>query len=343
MISSSKAACHFYHAFYDWTRLTTPTQISCERQRSRALFAASCLGRSFSTSHIITIHKGAGRCGLQRATGKARQSTSALGREANDSETPLSKSTARLGASTSNINIHPDLSSHMRQLMRRVPHPITVITSSTPITDHGSPESAFRGMTVSSFNSVAIEPVPLVSFNVRVPSATHSAMTSSADEGVFLAHLLNANPIGAHIANTFAKGSNRDGEAFEELATSVFAREDQVQIFAGAGTRGAPLIAGHGVMQILRCKLVPGKEIDIGDHKVIIAEVLGMVSQSGRKKQGSEKQCGLVYSDQRYRSVGSAIQIESRTSRPEDEIASQAEKGVRQTAGLNVRRGDEQA
>lgn len=224
----------------------------------------------------------------------------------------------------------------MRQLMRRIPHPVVVITAASPglAPTTTSLESTFRGMTVSSFNTVTLSPTPLVSFNVRVPSATHAALASSRG---FLVHLLSASRAGARIADAFTRGNTADGRAFRYLVTGE-GSEDDVQVLVGRGTQEAPLIAGTGVMQVLRCNLVEGKEIEVGDHRILVAEVVGIVPVPGvkRKGEGESDTMGLIYGEGRYRNNG-----ESLTLRTEGEGWEENSGPVRPTQGLNVRRGDE--
>lgn len=245
------------------------------------------------------------------------------------------------------MNILPDLSSHMRQLMRLVPHPVAVITASfQSVPDpHTPPESTFRGMTVSSFNTVTLSPKPLVSLNVRVPSETHSAM---AGGGSFLAHVLSANTAGARIADAFTKGNNAGGEAFRGLVAGGPADPRSVEVYAGKGTQGAPLISGSGVMRVLRCRLLPGKEIDVEDHKVLVAEVLGIVSAPGKPSRahsnaeaGSGEIMALAYCDRHYRHVGPEIRINEKASGSQSQRVDHGPVDIQKTMGLNVRRGDE--
>lgn len=78
--------------------------------------------------------------------------------------------------------------------MRLVPHPLTIIlatplpssSSSTP----GPPPQPNEptGLLVSSFNTVTLTPDPYVSFNIKLPSATHAAILAS---GTFTASGIN--------------------------------------------------------------------------------------------------------------------------------------------------------
>ncbi|OJJ97875.1 hypothetical protein ASPACDRAFT_122587 [Aspergillus aculeatus ATCC 16872] len=112
-----------------------------------------------------------------------------------------------------------DLSTQIRLLMRQVPYPVAIITSTDPHahartsaspspSQPSSSSSPFRGMTVSSFNTVTLHPTPIISFNVRRPSETLTALQSS---GRFLVHLLAPHPRTAALARDFSRGNRRLG------------------------------------------------------------------------------------------------------------------------------------
>ncbi|KAH8427964.1 flavin reductase family protein [Aspergillus melleus] len=98
----------------------------------------------------------------------------------------------------------PSLPDQVRLLMRRVPYPVAIITSTDP-SEPNNPPRAFRGMTVSSFNTVTLRPDPIISFNVRHPSETLAALQSS---GRFLVHLLAADQVPASLARDFSRGNH---------------------------------------------------------------------------------------------------------------------------------------
>ncbi|KAI9043383.1 flavin reductase family protein [Aspergillus affinis] len=98
----------------------------------------------------------------------------------------------------------PSLPDQVRLLMRRVPYPVAIITSTDP-SESNNPPRAFRGMTVSSFNTVTLRPDPIISFNVRRPSETLTALQSS---GRFLVHLLAADQAPASLARDFSRGNH---------------------------------------------------------------------------------------------------------------------------------------
>lgn len=101
--------------------------------------------------------------------------------------------------------------------MRGVPHPVAIITATQIETQfrttscNGSAAYSFKGMTVSSFNTVTLSPEPIISFNVRRPSETLAALTSS---GRFLVHLLAPTCSAAALARHFSRGNQNLSAVF---------------------------------------------------------------------------------------------------------------------------------
>ncbi len=331
--SSPSPAGRFYQAFYRWSRLHNISR----KSRLAGVWSVSRLNsitesrkaRPWCQSHIVSTSLPLSRS--NRSQRLCCFSTSVTlksqpGATPNPATDPPKSDTSQ------------GLSTHMRHLMRRIPHPVVVITASAPYeADQSSLETTFRGMTVSSFNTVTLDPTPLVSFNVRTPSATHTALAAS---GIFLAHFLSSTAFGARIADVFAKGNHATGQAFKDLAIDGMGN---LKIFTGPEIRGAPLLIGSGVLRALRCRVLPGKEIVVGDHVVLVAEVVGILETPSNKvgvNYGEEM--GLIYVDRGYKRIGDPIAIDK--DGPKD---SSTRRGTRtefpfhKTMGLNVRRGDE--
>ncbi|KAJ1715552.1 oxidoreductase [Aspergillus flavus] len=174
------------------------------------------------------------------------------------------------------------LSDQVRLLMRRVPYPVAIITATDP---HEPVDKAFRGMTVSSFNTVTLNPEPAISFNVRRPSETLSALQSSKR---FLVHLLAPGQTTATLARDFSKGNHNLSIAsgkgdFEFVPHTSTSRE-------GAPTRPLPLLrrkkaadAPEGdslsdIPFVFECQLHP-KEIEVNDHTIVVGTVLKVLSE----------------------------------------------------------------
>ncbi|KAI2463412.1 flavin reductase like domain-containing protein [Annulohypoxylon bovei var. microspora] len=105
------------------------------------------------------------------------------------------------------------LSQPMRSVMRRLPHPVVVITTLEntrnltkveELLDEKLPPPIPRAMTVSSFTSLSIDPVPRVTFNITLPSTTYKALAKC---GKFNAHILSGDNHGARIADLFTRGN----------------------------------------------------------------------------------------------------------------------------------------
>ncbi|KAH0562148.1 hypothetical protein GP486_003151 [Trichoglossum hirsutum] len=183
------------------------------------------------------------------------------------------------------------LSHNVRLTMRHVPHSVVVVTSSLLATklDHQQ-RSPYRGMTVSSFTTVALSPTPTVCFNVRAPSST---LTAIRESGRFLVHVLDASPLGAKVADAFTRGLG--AAAFDNQAFGV-----------SEGGGGMPLLVSPGVRRVLHCRAF-GEGVTVGDHVIVLGEVADIQGEV----QGSEceKGYGLVYVDRAYRCVGKDIPI----------------------------------
>lgn len=185
----------------------------------------------------------------------------------------------------------------VRQVMRIVPYPVVLITSMAKSTD-GKPQvtyserklpfsSSFRGMSVSSFNTVCLEPAPIISFNIRQPSKTYEALLHRRD---FTIHILNDSLSGATLADAFTRGqSEQTFERLESLGYSwTYTPTENI----------GPVFTGQAIKATLTCQLFD-ERLDVGDHAVVFARVT-KVSDIGSldSSEGS-----LIYSNQRYRTA----------------------------------------
>lgn len=181
-----------------------------------------------------------------------------------------------------------DLPTSMRRLMRIVPHPVTVITTTTrqihekPEENEDLPIQDFRGMTISSFNTVTLDPVPIITFNIRNPSSTLDAIKHN---GFFLLHLLTQSPHGRSIAETFAKG-NGVGEIHEEIFRTPAGECVLIgaPFFKQVGGFLPKINYFGGVNRALRCEILSREDraalggggdgfIQVGDHTIVLAKV----------------------------------------------------------------------
>ncbi|KAL2808365.1 flavin reductase like domain-containing protein [Aspergillus granulosus] len=232
----------------------------------------------------------------------------------------------------------------VRLLMRRVPYPVAIITSTdpTPSSAHTAtltansepPSTKYRGMTVSSFNTVTLTPQPVISFNVRRPSETLHALLTS---GRFLVHLLSPTQETAALARDFARGNQNlalEKSKFEFVACTP----SQSSLILGAesggegeGTGVAPPLpmlrqkksastpgSSDVVLKsetdpfpfIFECKLLSDSVVEVYDHTIVVGSVMRAIARSAPTADAtaaSSKDLCLTYADTRFWEVGREI------------------------------------
>jgi flavin reductase (DIM6/NTAB) family NADH-FMN oxidoreductase RutF len=198
----------------------------------------------------------------------------------------LRRSTTVNGATAVN---RVEISAQVRKAMRSVPQPVSIITS----TDISTGRPVFRGATISSFNTVTIEPTTIVSLNIKRPSSTFDAIESS---GYFLVHLLKADKTTSELANAFTKGGSAD--PFRQLKEVSQAKLPQVSGQAAMVSSGPPLIEGYSSPSCLLCRYLPRKTVQLGDHVVVFGTV-DRVTQKLKKLEESSITC-LAYANGQY-------------------------------------------
>ncbi|EMD00171.1 hypothetical protein BAUCODRAFT_367159 [Baudoinia panamericana UAMH 10762] len=211
------------------------------------------------------------------------------------------------------------LANDMRTVLRPLTHPVVLITTRaypstgySPSYDEGL--KLCRGVTVSSFTSVTLQPVPIVSFNLKLPSRTWDALRVSQQLCI---HIFSATPEAAAITQAFAVPHDEPDGPFR-----VIQRLD-------AGVRldrrwaHPPIVNKRGaiVARVLASLLVD-KSIVVGDHVLITAEVKsvkipGKHEDNSNIAKGMEDVDGLSYSKRAYRSLGAAIPVPELPAAPE--------------------------
>ncbi|KAI1445079.1 flavin reductase like domain-containing protein [Annulohypoxylon stygium] len=241
------------------------------------------------------------------------------------------------------------LSQPMRSVMRQLPHPVVVITTLEntrnitkveELLDDKIPPPIPRAMTVSSFTSLSIDPVPRVTFNITLPSTTYKALAKC---GKFNAHILSGDNHGARIADLFTRGNRPPAatktseersdlgvlEGLQNLGVRVVGREKWHKEWKLAGDYGKkvkdtiksggykkdvaipptgtlPVLKGRGISHVLKCKyrhLSPPIDDDFDHHAIVIGEVMDVIPGDSRADGG----IALAYADRAYRQVGETL------------------------------------
>ncbi|KAL3451049.1 flavin reductase like domain-containing protein [Aspergillus insuetus] len=254
---------------------------------------------------------------------------------------------------------HFPLPDQVRLLMRRVPYPVAIITATDPtptasytnttrttppVNTHSEAESLstkYRGMTVSSFNTVTLTPQPVISFNVRRPSETLHALLTS---GRFLVHLLSPTQETAALARDFARGNHnlalgKSGFEFVGCSPSPSLSSSMSEAAARSeGNSGADADADAALLLpmlrrkegtpaatdsdavldsgaeyfpfILECRLLPDSVVDVYDHTIVVGSVVRAITSSAPvadASAASSKDLCLTYADTRFWGVGNQI------------------------------------
>ena len=78
----------------------------------------------------------------------------------------------------------------LREILRETAQPVAVVTSLMPLESKKPGGGRFHGATLSSFTSIAMHPVPLVSFALRVPSRMGTALNEAREREPKSAHMV---------------------------------------------------------------------------------------------------------------------------------------------------------
>ncbi|KAK2808099.1 hypothetical protein FQN50_005017 [Emmonsiellopsis sp. PD_5] len=246
-----------------------------------------------------------------------------------DEDESPAPSTTTTSTSTSS---HPtEISNNVRLLMRHVPHPVAIITSTDPRAP--SPTTAFRGMTVSSFNSVALYPEAVVSFNVKLPSETFNAIRTSSR---FLVHLLAPAERTARLARDFARGNESvmgkggfrflssrgegggggdgdgNGDGLPVIPEGEPPRLSLTDAEAEAESDGN-VINTPDFPFIFECQYLP-QSVKIGNNAVVLGRVVNIIRASAKTADDltdaaahNPEQLCLTYADRRFWKMGENI------------------------------------
>jgi flavin reductase (DIM6/NTAB) family NADH-FMN oxidoreductase RutF len=191
------------------------------------------------------------------------------------------------------------LGENMRSALRHITQPVALVTSAIHEKNESEKMKLARGVTVSSFCTVTLQPVPIVSFNIRVPSRSWDAISES---GHLRVHLLKATPEGAAAAHAFTLPYDLPHEPFRRLNRSGVFIGGLRKIFF---RRQVPSIHwAEAIHAAFLAKILPEKCIQVGDHTIVVAEVLNVNLSDDPTPSDAG---ALAYGMKGYRQLGSEI------------------------------------
>lgn len=238
-----------------------------------------------------------------------------------EKKTPSLRREAREAASVSD---------EIKTTFRLLTHPVVVITSQTARSEGEDKRVGARAVTVSSFNTVSLQPQPVISFNLKRPSRTWDAICASSELRV---HILDASSRGAALAHVFTQPLEKPEDGFRRLGrirASVFYFDDLTP----------PQISLQGtVLAQIRAHILPEKCQVVGDHVVVVARAVECTADT-RVSQDETAVSALAYSNRNYRGHAEAIQPtqiqqakqEKQTTDPKSQKPTQTQQATREQA-----------
>lgn len=205
----------------------------------------------------------------------------------------------------------PEMSTQIRSIMRQIPAHVVALTTAIPNNKRSGVADPYRGMVMSSFNTVSLDPVPIISFNIKMPSHTLDALKMSRQ---FFIHFLAANSVGKSIAEDLSKPQECQTAFKGGLGAKVPISPFDVKYECKDGSEGKvtlPLLLCAGLFgSVLRCSLWDSRVSHgytiVNDHVLvrgIVLEVLDPVKLSaGTSYDEHSRRTPLMYSSGVYRS-----------------------------------------
>ena len=176
-----------------------------------------------------------------------------------------------------------DLGAKIKLAMRKIPHPLAIVTAGLHTRPKGPPSTLdqspkhLTGLLISSFNTITLTPVPYVSFNIKLPSATYDAISR---QGTFEI----SPPWHSRTAHIFGGTLKR---ASDEKNGKLLSKYVETKPFNLSAKRAFGL----------KCQWIPEKSVEIGDHKIMIGKVLEFVEPD----PGAERHKALIWSEGQLR------------------------------------------
>lgn len=260
MALAQRPALRFFATFYRWNRHTRWSNIPLPQQQLLTLIERSNQCTFYSKYSHIPRHS---------ATVVSLRSYHASYRlhEEQSIHGFLQKEETCTGGAWSQgrFVVEPtQLGDHVRQLMRKIPASVAVITVAHY--DLESNKHVPMGIAVSSLNTVTLDP-PTISFNIKQPSKALDAIRAA--NGCFRVHFIEGLGMGRKIIEHFCKGNHPD--AYAQRMRDLRIHVPQFDSNTAPTTSLAPRIHGKSVRANAECTLT--QELTVGDHIILVAQI----------------------------------------------------------------------
>lgn len=198
-----------------------------------------------------------------------------------------------------------------RALLRQTAQPVAVVTSFMPTSENdkhdvsnGSPR--FHGATLSSFSSIAMDPYPLVSFSLRIPSRMATSLTSSYSTSPKVSYMV-INILSAAQADVAVRFSRPDLHKDPFVSTPYHLTEEGLPVIEGSlGALSCTLVTRSWPLHDLQeLEQRTGKQVELwqGDgvaSELFIARVARVELLAPSNKDESPRTSPLLYFRRAY-------------------------------------------
>lgn len=188
------------------------------------------------------------------------------------------------------------LTQHLfKETMGKMASQAMIVTSAG---DKSMPHSSFRGLTISSFSSLALKPLPMVQFNLQVPSFTSDLLHKYLH---FAVHILKPNNLSIELARIFSKGAMKSVRNDNFVPTQPFLNLKEDEDYSTFSIQDSDLIIPvlHNAERVLICKK---KEVmKVGDHEIWVGTVQNILVND-KNTTG-----GVLYCNRGFHKLGDPI------------------------------------
>lgn len=204
--------------------------------------------------------------------------------------------------------------------MSRISSQAMILTAGFDVSTRN--KTSLHGMTLSSVCSLSISPIPLLQFNLHLPSYTSQSLHEN--KGILAIHLLPPTPKAVRLGRTFASGVKRetkklnytyldtseqeleDGDVFHEMTTPFNnISNDDWHEYKFTEELSIPII--NEAERVFICQKRQVFEVD--SHEIWAIEVLNVISPNNQYNiaNNDDKTGGLLYYDRSFHRIGDAL------------------------------------
>ncbi|QEU60948.1 hypothetical protein KDRO_D06450 [Kluyveromyces lactis] len=207
--------------------------------------------------------------------------------------------------STAKISIHDITQQKFRETMGRICNQAMILTTAVPI--HCNSDR-FRGVTLSSVTSLSLMPIPLIQFNLQLPSFTSDFLH---DFNHFALHLMKPNEQSIHLARNFSKGAMKNAHNGEIVPTQPFVGLQEGVEYDTYDINGTnlriPLL--KNAERVIVCQGL--KTFNVGDHEIWVGKVEDIVNRTSEEGTDDPISGGLLYCNRNFHTLGDPIRKKS--------------------------------